>query len=438
MNPNSPDSRRVAFATLGCKLNLFETTALGAAFREREYELVPFEASADYYVINSCTVTSRSDSKSRQLVRRIRRREPEARIIVTGCYAERAPEELSTLDGVYLVAGNRAKFAIPELLDAPSLPRIARPSEGEDFSFPSVPVDDFGEYTRAFLKVQDGCNFSCAFCAIKAARGVSRSLPMREVLDQAQRLAERGYRELTLTGVDPGAWGRDLSDRPTLAQLVHRLTKIEELERIRLSSVGVQDYDDPLIELITQHPKMARHVHLPVQSGDDSVLRAMRRGSRRAQLDRLVDRLVAGCADLRFGGDFMVGFPGETRAAFDTTRRLLQEGPWSYAHVFPFSPRPGTRAVEMGDQVPLAERNLRGSILRELMQGKDLDYRASRVGRVEEVLVESRRESGTHWASGLTSHYVRVVFPLEAERAGQFVPVCVTRIDGERTEGLAA
>ncbi len=426
----------VAFATLGCKLNTAESHALSEVFAAHAYDVVPFESPADVFVVNSCTVTARSDHKSRQLLRRILRRAPGARVVVTGCYAERDARALAAIPGVHLVVGNGAKLSIPRLLEVEPAGAVVLDAAGaEQGGFAEAPLSGFGSYNRAFLKIQDGCDYHCAFCIVTAVRGASRSLPAATALEHARSLAAAGFREICLTGVDPGAWGRDLPGRPTLGRLIEELVALEGLERIRLSSVGAQDYDDHLIDLVGAHPKLARHVHIPLQSGSDSLLKRMRRGARRAEIDRLVERLLAIDASLRFGGDFMVGFPGEDAADFEATRALLEDGPWSYGHVFPFSPRPGTAAASMADQVPDRERHRRAKILRIIAAAKDLAYRKTLVGTRASVLIENLEEPRRGYAQGLSSHYVRVSFPRMQTRAGEIAEIDITAADASRTLG---
>ncbi len=431
------DIPTVAFATLGCKLNVFESHALREGFRARHYRVVAFESPADLYVINTCTVTARSDHKSRQLIRRIQKRAPASRIIVTGCYAERDAQALADLPGVDLVVGNRRKLDLPQLIEQ-ALPAASVVMAGgdDDHSFPAEPLTRFGDYTRAFLKIQDGCDYRCTFCVVHRVRGASRSLPLERAVEQARQLAVSGHREISLTGVDPGAWGRDLPNRPRLAELIEALCEVPELTRIRLSSVGAQDYDDHLIELVATHPKLARHVHIPAQSGSDEVLRRMQRGARRAEIDRVVQRLYALDSSMRFGGDFMVGFPGEGRADFAATLKMIQDGPWSYGHIFPFSPRPGTPAAAMNDELSDAERTERAAQLRAVVEQKDLSYREQWVNRTADVLIENRREAESGYWLGLSSRYILVAFP---ERPGfvegQIAPVRIRAVEGARTVG---
>ena len=425
---------KVAFATLGCKLNTFESQAIGSLARDDGMTIVPFEDEADVYIINTCTVTQKSDYKSRQLARRARRRSPTAKVVMTGCYAERDPEGLAQLPDVDLVVGNPAKLGIPELLRRlDSQPRIVRSLPGEDRTFPPRPITNFGDYSRAFLKVQDGCNFQCTFCAIQVARGRSRSLPLRTAVEHAHVLVDAGYPEIILTGVDPGDYGRDLPGRPTLGMLVEALTEVAGLERVRLSSVGAQDYDDHLVDLVTAHPQVARHVHLPVQSGSDAVLTAMRRGSRRKQIDALLDRLVERAPGIRVGGDFMVGFPTESPACFEETLAMVQDGPWSYGHVFPFSGRPGTRAAEIPDEVGDPERKQRSRVLRDLLDRRDESYRRDRIGTDLSVLVEESSQAPTGFRNGVSSEYIRVQLPENGVVGGQIIDVRVEGVDGKRT-----
>ena len=354
---------RIAFVTVGCRLNQFETDALRGRAQAAEAEIVPFESPADVYVINTCTITAEADADSRQLARRAIRRNPSALVVVTGCYAQAAPETVAAIPGVDLVLGNQEKGRLFTFLrevrknGAPEV-RVGaiaglRRFDGDEYG-PGIDPDR----TRAFLKVQDGCDYACSFCIVPAVRGPNRSLPPGRILDEIARLHAGGFPEVVLTGIHLGTYGRELSPRTSLVELCRRIVALPESPRIRLSSLDPHEVTPELIELLATAGRFCRHLHLPLQSGDEGVLRRMRRGHTAAEFRSLVERLVGAVPGIAVTADVIVGFPGEDGHAFQATRDLLKSLPLAGLHVFGYSKRAGTEAAAFRPRFPgPSERN---------------------------------------------------------------------------------
>jgi threonylcarbamoyladenosine tRNA methylthiotransferase MtaB len=398
----------VAFKTLGCKLNQYETEAVRAGVEEAGFRTVPFEDAAAYYVINTCTVTHRSDYKSRQLVRRVCRDRPDARVIVTGCYAELAPDAFTPLGPNVAVVPNAEKDNIPALIcgaSAAATPRVTR----------------FAAKTRLFLKIQDGCGHDCAYCAVVAARGPSRSRPPGEVSADARAAVAAGVKEIVLVGVDLGSYGRDLEPRRSLAGLCAELSDVAGDFRLRLSSVEVADFEPALVRAVAAGGRLCPHVHLPLQAADDRVLRRMRRRYRRDDYRRLCYELLERVPDVAIGVDVIAGLPGEDAEAFEANCALVAELPFAYLHVFPYSPRPGTDAAAMADRPPPDERERRAALLRERAAAKRSSYERRFAGAVRRALVETTRRDGA--AVALTDNYLHVTLDGYAGPGNVFVDV---------------
>jgi threonylcarbamoyladenosine tRNA methylthiotransferase MtaB len=344
---------------------------------------------AELVVLNTCTVTALADQDVRKAVHRVHRDNPTARILVTGCYAQRAPEELAVLPGVYWVVGNSHKIDIPEILTDPSALYHGEIRVGDIFAaheFLSAPVEDAaGDRTRPNLKIQDGCNNRCSFCIIPFVRGRSRSAPADQVIAQVRNLAGR-YREIVLSGINLGRWGREPGSTTRLADLIRRLLDETEVERLRLSSVEPMDWSDDLLELVSSSPRIAKHVHAPLQSGSDRVLRRMHRKYRPRHYEERVRKARAWMPDAAIGADVMTGFPGETPEDFEQSRAFIESLPFTYLHVFTYSERPGTPAAERPDPVPVEIRKDRNRILRELAAAKNLEFRKRMIGRTLSVV----------------------------------------------------
>jgi len=366
----------------GCRASQADGAAIEAGLTAKGFSSAATAADAGLIVLNTCTVTATADDEVRQTVRRMHRDHPHARILITGCYAQRAPQELANIEGVTLVVGNSHKTQIPDLVTS-SMDYHGQIEVADIFArhdFLSAPVEDAaGERTRPNLKIQDGCNNRCSFCIIPFVRGRSRSAPAEQVIEQIGALATK-YREVVLSGINLGRWGRDFPGRLRLADLVRRLLDETPVERLRLSSVEPMDFCDDLLTLMATSDRIAKHVHAPLQSGSDTVLRRMHRKYRpRHYSDRIAKAraLMPNCA---VGADVMTGFPGETEAEFEDSRVFIESLPFTYLHVFTYSERPGTPAAEHA-QVPMPIRKHRTHVLRELAAKKNLEFRRSMIGR---------------------------------------------------------
>jgi len=394
----------------GCRATQADGAALETLLSAKGLEAAAERRHADLVVLNTCTVTQAADEDVRQTIRRVHRENPEARMLVTGCYAQRAPDELAAMPGVEWVVGNSHKTQIAELVGAAQY--HGNILVGDIFAqhdFLSAPVEDAaGDRTRPNLKIQDGCNNRCSFCVIPFVRGRSRSAPADQVIGQVRSLSRR-YREVVLSGINLGRWGREAGSRMRLADLIRRLLDETEIERLRLSSVEPMDFSDDLLGLMAGSPRIARHVHAPLQSGCDRILRRMHRKYRpRHYADRIgkARRLMPDCA---VGADVMVGFPGETAAEFEESCQFIESLPFTYLHVFTYSERPGTPAAEMADQVPMPVRKERNRVLRELAARKNLEFRRSMVGRTLSVV--TLHETG----AALSGNYLKVQLARAAE-----------------------
>jgi threonylcarbamoyladenosine tRNA methylthiotransferase MtaB len=391
----------------GCRATQADGAALETLLSNKGLDPCPERVSADLVILNTCTVTASADDDVRQTIRRVHRENPEARILVTGCYAQRAPQELAAMAGVHWVVGNSHKTQIADLVTISNegTPYHGNIHVGDIFAqhdFLSAPVEDAaGDRTRPNLKIQDGCNNRCSFCIIPFVRGRSRSAPVAQVVEQVRGLARR-YREVVLSGINLGRWGREPGSSMRLAGLLRVLLAETEVERLRLSSVEPMDFSDDLLGLMAESPRIARHVHAPLQSGSDRTLRRMHRKYRpRHYADRVLKarRLMPGAA---IGADVMVGFPGETDGDFEESRRFIESLPFTYLHVFTYSERPGTPAAADPDSVLMLVRKERNRVLRELAAAKNREFRGSMVGSTLSAV--TLHESGV----ALTGNYLKV------------------------------
>jgi len=431
----------VALATLGCRLNQVESREIGALLEGHGFQVVEPGATAQVCVINTCTVTGRADFSDRQLIRRIAREHPAAYLVVTGCWAQTDPEAAAAIGGVDLVVGNQEKYRLPELLG--SLAKRARPGVavgdiGAAREVPIVPFARVSGRSRAFVKIQDGCQHRCAFCIVPAARGRSRSREPKVVLDQVQALAAAGYLDITLTGVDIGHYGWDLYPRTTLAALLRTLADVDGLRWLRLSSVLPSYFTPELVEAVTTLPLMAPHLHLPLQSGSDRVLRLMRRPYHTGMYRALVDRLAVAIPGLGLGADVIVGHPGETEEDFEATLRFVRALPFSSLHVFSYSDRRGTEAARRADHVAPGAIRERSRRLRQLGAEKSLAFRRGLVGGRREAVVLEARDRRTGLLTGLTDNYVEVLFQGPDTLRRRVVPLTLTEARADRTHGEIA
>jgi len=428
----------------GCRATQADGAALEQQFADSGLDRASSVGQASVVVLNTCTVTSAADQDARAAVRRVRRQNPDATIVVTGCYAQRAPEEIASLPGVNLVVGNSHKHQLAQIALCGGAPAQSsfvpltgltenQEPRAENAVFVSdifahtellaAPVfDSANERTRPNLKVQDGCDNRCSFCVIPYVRGHSRSLELERVVREVQGLVEAGYREVVISGINLGRWGRDLavsslpavlgtagSPELRLESLVRAILDETGLEKLRISSVEPMDWSDELISLVALSPRIAKHAHIPMQSGSDAVLRRMHRKYRPWHYRSKVTRIRAAMPDAAIGADVMVGFPGETDAEFEATRRMVEELPFTYLHVFTYSPRPGTPAASMPKQVPVQVARDRNRDLRELAAAKRLAFMRSFVGKeVQAITLRHESTLSSISTDALTENYLKL------------------------------
>jgi threonylcarbamoyladenosine tRNA methylthiotransferase MtaB len=438
----------VAFATLGCRLNQVDTQELAGAFEARGFRTAPSAEGADVVIVNTCTVTARADFSDRQAIRRAGRINPDARIVVTGCWAQVSPDAVARVPGVDLVVGNGDKQRLPDLVERLLIRErrdtaethvgglaTARELPAATSSLrPTLLGRTLGR-SRAFLKIQDGCQHRCAFCVVPLARGVSRSREVATALEQARRLVKAGHPELVLTGVDLGHYGADLVPRTTLATLLRAMVEVPGLHWIRMSSMLPAYFTPDLLDVVTDSPVVAPHFHVPLQSGSDRVLRRMRRPYTVAMYRKLVERLVAAIPRVGLGADVIVGFPGESDADFEETMALVDALAFTYLHVFPYSDRPGTEATDLDGHLAPDVITERARRLRALGRTKNLAFRRALCGRVEDVLVLETRDRESGRLVGLTGNYVEVQFEGPDDLMGTMVRVRLTEATPAGTEG---
>jgi len=399
-------TKKIAITTLGCKINQFESAAMTEALEQNGYSMVPFSESADIYVINSCTVTAKTDAESRRLIRRATRMNPEARVVVTGCYAQMSAEEILKLPGVNLILGNSEKKDIVGFVQGLSdEPQAVVSDISLERSGEGTPLESFAEHTRAFLQVQNGCDARCAYCIVPYARGASRSVALQEALDGMAAFAAKGFQEIVLTGIHLGAYGLDLAPPTDLLGLMARAEEQAPVRRLRIGSVEPTEVSPELVRFMASSSMVCPHLHLPLQSGSDSVLARMNRGYDTGLFREVVESLFAAMPDVCIGSDVIAGFPAESDEEFEETYRFIESLPLAYLHVFPFSQRPGTPAATMTPQVHSRVIKERAERLRGLSEQKKCDYAAGFVGRELQVLVQ-RDEGGR---KGLSRNYLPVL-----------------------------
>jgi threonylcarbamoyladenosine tRNA methylthiotransferase MtaB len=389
---------RVAIATLGCKVNHYESAGIEEEIRSRGFSIVPFRSEADIYIVNTCTVTGKTDYQSRQLIRRANRANPEASIFVTGCYAQIAPEILAALPGVTTVVGTGQKAAIPDLLSSEAEKEtIINVKNVDDERFLScLSVKDFHGQTRAYLKIQDGCNAFCSYCIIPYARGRARSLPENRVIEEIRSLCQAGYREIILTGIHLGMYGHELSPRTSLSDLLSRIEKETDIERLRISSTEPMEITDGIIELIRESSVLCRHLHIPLQSGNDKILKAMNRNYDSRQFEERIETIVQEIPDIGIGIDIIAGFPGEGEEEFENTRAFIERLP---------------------------------RILREIDEEKRASFSSRFIGKRLSVLVEGKKDRKSGLMKGFSDNYI----PILIEEANQSMTNCIVEVEGTET-----
>ncbi len=415
--------------TFGCKLNQYESECIRQSLEDMNWTYRPFEEGADCFIINSCTVTGKSDSRCRNAIRRARRMMPGARIIVTGCYAETQPEALEAMDEVDLVLGNVEKKRIPSILGGGG--------EGEGAAKDPLRrgIDSFLDHSRAFIKVQEGCNAGCTYCVIPLARGPSRSTPPVEVIDQVKRLEDNGYREIVLTGIHIGRYGLDLEKRMDLAELIGQLLDNTDSVRFRLSSIEINEVSDRLLGLVDSSERVASHLHIPLQSGDDTILGLMKRPYDRSFFEGRIGRVTKKNGRMALGTDVIVGFPGETEERFENTYHFVKEMPFTYLHVFKYSKRPGSEAALIPGQVHPEAAKRRSRKLINLGKRKRTEFMKAHIGSTELSLVQGPPHRYSKFTAALTGTYCEVMIARDERIRNMMLPVRITHYSRGRLYG---
>ncbi|MGD0276669.1 MAG: tRNA (N(6)-L-threonylcarbamoyladenosine(37)-C(2))-methylthiotransferase MtaB, partial [Syntrophales bacterium] len=425
------DDFKVSVITLGCKVNQYESAVISAALEEKGYSVIPFlHREADTYIINTCSVTNQTDFQCRQMIRRAVRSNPEAVVIVTGCYAQVNPNHVAMIPGVSIVVGNMEKNSIPDILTemlsktlsskhmagnktgiqyCSGMPEILVGSFQQAGPLPFDNLRQFTGHTRAFLKIQDGCNAHCSYCIVPHARGPSRSLPYREALKGIQNFRWHGYKEIVLTGIHLGAYGVDLNHSVSLIDLLKPLEGKYPDTRIRMSSIEPLEIDNVMIDFLAHSRLVCPHIHIPLQSGDDNILSSMGRHYNSNFFRNLLDKIFTAMPDAAIGLDILAGFPGENEMAFNQTLGLIEQFPIAYLHVFPYSQRPGTPAASFPNQVSDQEKKRRTFILRTLGRHKRQAFAERFVGKTLMVLIEGKKDRQSGFHKGFSENYIPVL-----------------------------
>lgn len=403
---------KVAFNTLGCRVNQYETEAMTEKFIKEGYKLVPFEEYADVYVINTCTVTNMSDKKSRQMINRARRLNEDAVIAAVGCYSQVAPGEVAKIEGVDVVLGtknkgdivywvNRAREERQQIIE---VNEVLRNNVFEDLK-----IDEYQDRTRAFLKIQDGCNRFCSYCLIPFARGAVCSKAPEKIINEVKELAAHGFKEIILSGIHIASYGADLSGESNLVSILEDIDKVEGIERVRIGSIDPQFFTEGIIEKISSLKKLCPHFHLSLQSGCDETLKRMNRRYTTSEYKKIVEELRKNIKDVSITTDIITGFPGETEEEFNMTYEFLKEIKLSKMHIFKYSPRKGTKASEMKSQVDGKVKDERSSKLIELDKKLEKEFMSKFIGRDMSVLYEQKHNGLENGYEGYTSNYIKVV-----------------------------
>jgi threonylcarbamoyladenosine tRNA methylthiotransferase MtaB len=435
---------KIACVTLGCRTNQHDTAEMQTLLELEGFSIVNSKEKADAYVINTCTVTQRSDYSSRLAVKKSLEINPDALVVFTGCYAQLNPNEASQIDGLDVVLGNADKLDIAKLIKSkllnPDQPwkkvassEIIMSDIHKKRIFRTIPVRNFQGMTKAFIKVQTGCDEKCSFCTVVRARGKSVSDSRENIIHNVQEAIATGFKEITLTGINLGTWGMERNE--TFSSLVHDIIELPGDFRIRLSSINPMEIDNDLIRLIAETEKLCSHLHIPLQSGDDTILKSMRRNYNRNQYLSVIQHAITTIPELGLGADIIVGYPGETDEAFENTRNIIEQFPFSYLHVFPYSPRRGTEAHQLKDNVPGNIKKDRSRLLTQLVKQKALKYREQFLDRSATVLVENQRDKNSGWLKGHTSNFIPVILEGSDSLKNQLVPVTLQNISEQQVTG---
>lgn len=426
--------KTVAVTTLGCKTNQFDSAVMEESLKSGDFHLTDFSDRADVYIINTCTVTHKSDFQSRQLIRKAKRQNPNAKVIVAGCYAQVSPEEVARIEGVDYVIGNTGKVDISEILQnmwaQQTAPLLVQPLIITTDIFKKTEVDGFkvstfSEHTRAYLKIQEGCHAFCSYCIVPYARGRSRSVSPSEVMDGLRRFVDEGYREIVLTGIHLGYYGEDLEPQTNLLAILKAIDMEFPKLRVRVSSLEPTEVTDEFIDFLSTASSICNHLHIPLQSGDDGILKAMNRKYKSSFFASVVEKVTCKVKDVCIGADVIAGFPGEGEREFLNTYNLLKGLPISYLHVFPYSKRKGTPAAGFSAQVSSEEVKKRGELFRGLSEEKRQEFMGRFVGRKVSALVEGKKDKESGLFKATTRNYLQLRIDCSEEMKNREVDVVI-------------
>jgi threonylcarbamoyladenosine tRNA methylthiotransferase MtaB len=426
--------------TLGCKVNQAESEAIAQDLLSSKWLTARELEEADICIVNTCAVTQKAAMQSRQAVRRAIRANPNAKIVVTGCYVQTAPQEIKMIEGVNYIVGHGEKHAIGRMIRTAGngVPGHAISICGDirkKRPFASMPIATAVPRTRPFLRIQDGCDAFCTYCIVPHARGRSRSMPLENVLDNIGKLAKAGYREVVLTGIHLGAYGHDLSPVTNLSTAMERIWELRPIDRVRLSSIEPFEFTGKILEQAVKSEIFCRHFHIPLQSGDAGTLKNMGRPYSPRIFGDLIDKIHRLMPDAAIGVDTLIGFPGESESAFENTYKLIEELPISYLHVFPFSARPGTKAAELSDKVDVGIIKDRCERMRRLGRDKRMKFYQEFMGQVLPILIETEREASTNLLKGISSNYLPVLIDAGDKLRNKIVDVKIEKHIGDQLFG---
>lgn len=426
--------KKVALYTLGCRVNQYETEAMAESFMKKDYKVVDFEDYADVYVINTCTVTSIGDKKSRQMIRKSKKINPNAVVVAAGCYAQVSPDEVAGIEGVDIIVGTADKNKIPELVDEYKKEKKQIKHVGNIMSireFEDMEIDEYQDKTRAFLKIQDGCDRFCSYCLIPYARGPVRSRKPENILNEVRKLAENGFKEIILSGIHVASYGKDIKDID-LVDIIEQISSVEGIERIRIGSIDPTFFKSNIISRLSSVEKFCPHFHLSLQSGCDATLKRMNRHYTTAEYGKIVKELREIFSDVSITTDIIVGFPGEVEEEFNETYKFLNKIKLSKIHVFKYSPRKGTKAAELDDQVTPEEKERRSKLIIEMDKRNEKEFIDKFIGHEMDVLFE---ETENNISKGYTKNYIKVIVHSEEDIAGKIIKVTLKENLGDHAEG---
>ena len=427
---------KVAFATLGCRVNFYESEAMAEKFIREGYEVVDFDTFADVYVINTCTVTNMGDKKSRQIISRARRSNPEAIIAAVGCYSQMSPKEVSAIEGVDVVLGTRNKGDVVYYVNKAREPQVHVEGVLKNKKFEDLKIEEYQDKTRAFLKIQDGCNRFCTFCTIPYARGSVCSKDPNKVIEEVKELATNGFKEVILSGIHTASYGLDLEGTVNLLTIIEDIEAIDGIERIRIGSLEPGFFSEENIEKIKGFKKLCPHFHLSLQSGCNTVLKRMNRRYSAEEYKMAVENIRKAIPYVSISTDVIVGFPGETEEEFNETYKFLQDIKLTKTHVFKYSPRKGTKAADMPNQIDGRTKDERSKLLIELSNKNEHDFIEKFVGKEMDILVEKELKDRPNIFEGYTKNYIKVEIDcMAADITGKIVDIKIEKAEGEYAIG---